>query len=142
MGYYITFLGSVALERDTPPNVIRVLHNMVGNVIEPPLAPEECPAFWATCQRGEIMLRMNNAYPGSTYSVFMQVDENYYLSWRSNFKNYDAEASRFLAWLSPWIDTIGWIAQTVTEDDGVVLFYRTIDGIIREKYINLEAECD
>lgn len=142
MGYYTTFLGSVELKRDTPLNVIRVLHNMVGNVIPRDLLPEECPAFWETCQRGEIMLRMNNAYPGSVYSVFMQVDENYYLSFRCNFKNYDAEASRFIAWLAPWIDTIGWIAQTVTEDDGVVLFYRTIDGIIREKYIDLEAALD
>lgn len=106
MGMYTELNMAVALKGDTPQNIIDILAYMVGDSEEKPETPDH-PLFGDT--RWDIMLGCDSYYfDGDTNSV-LRKDEginHYYLTIRSNFKNYGDEIRLFLHFIHPYITDV------------------------------------
>lgn len=104
MGDYTEIHFNVELVRDVPVEVTDVLRYMVGYLDEQPPLPEH-PLFGDT--RWRRMLRCNSDYfPMSTSSTcfYDDIASRWFLSVRSNFKNYDDEINLFIDWIDPYVD--------------------------------------
>lgn len=106
MGMYTELNMAVALKGDTPQNIIDILAYMVGDSKEKPETPDH-PLF--ETPRWDIMLNCDSYYfDGDTNSV-LRKDEGinyYYLTIRSNFKNYNDEIMLFLHFIHPYITDV------------------------------------
>ncbi|EMH2709981.1 hypothetical protein SI855_002732 [Clostridioides difficile] len=107
MGYYTEFVFAIELKKDTPQNVIKILEYMLdieNDILELP----EHDFF--NCYRWRMLFLSDSYYfNGITNSIFKfnNITESYFLTVRSNLKNYDNEITKFLNWIKPYIDDIG-----------------------------------
>ena len=70
-------------------------------------------------------------FDGTTNSkiVFDDISKCYKVNIRANLKNYDDEIEKFLIWLAPYMDTLGFIGYTRYEEyDDPTLIYIDDDG--------------
>ena len=133
MGMYTELNIGVKLYSNTPENILDILRYMVGDInIEPDDKPNH-PLFETDRWR---MLFMSDSYyfDGITNSVldYDGITEAYYLTVRSNFKNYDDEINKFLDFIRPYLDTKGFLGYyRYEEDEYPVLIYNSYreDGI-------------
>ena len=113
MGMYTEFHFNALLKPDVPKKVIDVLKCMVGD----PSCPHERTEGIDTRDlpdhalfgetRWRWMLTGNSYYFDMVPSSILKWDSisnAYYLSTRSNFKNYDNEISLFIDWIKPYLD--------------------------------------
>lgn len=108
MGMYTEFHFNVELKRDVPEEVISALKYMTTvDGLEPTDLPYH-PLFWT--DRWYYMLTCDSYYfpmIPATSLLYDNIAKCYFLSVRSNFKNYDDEIEKFLDWISPYVvDTI------------------------------------
>ena len=125
MGMYTELNMAVSLSSDTPERVVETLKFMLGDSEKRVLDDH---ALFATT-RWDIMLRCDSYYfDGRTDSSMIQddIDHEYKLNIRCNFKNYDNEIELFLNWLQPYMKTFGFIGYTRYEEyDDPYLIYNT-----------------
>jgi len=106
MGMYTEIHFNAELRKDTPADVLAVLHFMLGDegAGEPEKMPEH-PLFGDT--RWRFMLRCDSYYfDADTHSTlrFDDIAGAHYLCIRSNVKNYSGEIDLFVDWITPYLD--------------------------------------
>lgn len=116
---YTELVLGVDLVRDTPKEVIDILEFMISGEFEDPkpIVPDH-PLF--KTDRWRTMLQSDSYYFGEFGNSLIDAprfkEDVYKLSIRSNLKNYDSEIELFLNWLSPYIETHGFIGYMRYEE--------------------------
>lgn len=108
MGMYTEFVFAAKLKRDVPKQVIDTLRWMVDSD-EPPKELPDHPLF-SYGMRTEYMLRCDSYYFNGKSGVSFEFDDisnAYYLTVRTNLKNYGDEIEEFIDWINPYLDTYG-----------------------------------
>lgn len=104
MGMYTEFRLNVSLKKDTPSDIIRVLHYMANSddAIDFQLPDHE----FFKCQRWSSLFLMSSAYFDTGYPSLSKDNlfSNYNLSVHSSLKNYDGEIRKFMNWIMPYIN--------------------------------------
>ena len=107
MGTYTELNCAFSLYKDTPQHIVDTLRYMTGQSgTEPDKLPSH-PLFGDTGWNG--MLRGSSSYfDGDTHSTVRldETDGKYHVTIRCNFKNYDDEIAKFIAWATPYIDAL------------------------------------
>ena len=132
MGMYTELVLGVNLVRDVPKEVIDILEFMISGTFEDPepITPDH-PLF--KTDRWRTMLQSDSYYFGGFSNSLISAprfkDDVYRLSIRSNLKNYDSEIELFLNWLTPYIETRGFIGYMRYEeyDDPWLIYYEMYD---------------
>jgi hypothetical protein len=126
MGMYTELVVGVGLKPNTPPVVIDALKFMAGLT---DAQPSELPdhRLFAT-DRWRFMLRCGSYYfavPDSvTEMKFDEISKAWWLSVRSNMKNYGGEIRAFMEWIAPFVEDEGFVGHSrYEEDDDPTLFY-------------------
>ena len=129
MGMYTEINVCFDLKKDTPQNVIDVLHCLIDGADEPSNLPKH---EFFDCDRWHMVACCDSYYfDGTTNSkiVFDDISKCYKVNIRANLKNYDDEIEKFLIWLAPYMDTLGFIGYTRYEEyDDPTLIYIDDDG--------------
>lgn len=105
MGYYTEFVFASKLKKSIPKTVIDILEYMVNMDFESEI-PELPEHNFFQCERWHVLFVSNSYYfSGITNSIFKYDDipKTYFLTVRSNLKNYDNEIRKFLNWIEPYI---------------------------------------
>lgn len=104
MGDYTELHYNVEMVRDVPTQATDLLRYMVGKLDDEPALADH-PLFSA--KRWRYMLRCDSYYfPMSTSSTcfYDDIANQWFLSVRSNFKNYDDEINLFIDWIDPYVN--------------------------------------
>ena len=113
MGMYTELVLACELKRDVPQEVLDVLRFMCvwqGGSRQPPEHLPDHPLF--RMSHWEYVLRSGSFYfPGETNSTLrvFEPTNTWYLTARSNLKNYGSEIEYFLQWLAPYSETEGFV---------------------------------
>lgn len=104
MGMYTEIHINARLVENCPEDIVATLTCMTSGGDEPPKLPPH-PLFKSA--RWAYMLMGDSYYfdmlPG-TRMEFDDITSQYFLSIRSNFKNYDNEIALFLEWIDSYLD--------------------------------------
>lgn len=104
MGMYTEFKLNASLKKNTPSDVIRILHYMANSddAIDFQLPDHE----FFKCHRWSSPFLMSSAYFNTGYPSLGRDNlfSNYNLSVHSSLKNYDGGIRKFLDWIMPHID--------------------------------------
>lgn len=104
---YTELVLAIELKKKVPPAVIEILDFMVHSWNkEPPEIKISHPLF--KTEHWTIMLACDSYYfPGRSQSIFEYdgISQSYFLTVRSNFKNYGDEIRKFLHWMAPYSQT-------------------------------------
>ena len=117
MGMYTELVLAAKIKNDA--EAIDILNYMLGNTEIEPKLPQH--ALFKT-ERWTFMLRTESAYfDGITHSelrreVYYDNETVYFLTVRTNLKNYGSEIEHFLDWLNPYIETRGFLGYTRYEE--------------------------
>jgi len=109
MGMYTELHLNVKLKRETPQDVINILKYMVHDKkalldISDILPKHE---LFIKETRWNFMLVCDSyCFPADTHSTirFDDIGDRYYLCVRCNFKNYEDEISKFIDWITPYVE--------------------------------------
>lgn len=152
MGMYTEINVCFDLLKDTPKDIVDILHCLVEGTDTPSILPEH---KFFKCDRWDMVACCDSYYfDGSTNSkmVFDDISKTWKINIRANLKNYDSEIEEFLDWLEPYIETDGFIGYMRYEEwEDPTLIYNDFDnnkiifkGIetIRRDYNELIAKCE
>jgi len=98
---YTEMIFGARLKKDTPAEVIDVLHYMIGNTTE---KPGNFPLPKGRCE--SLLMRYSESFGVNSPVVRLWQDEvfkEWILSARISLKNYDGEINTFLRWIKPYI---------------------------------------
>lgn len=119
---YTALHFTVALKRDTPPEVINVLHYMLDDadhMAEPPLPDHDlfrCSVRWR-----HMLVCDSYSFEADTHSVLQRypASAGWNLSITCCFKNYHDELALFLDWIMPYVDASyrRWLGYWMYEED-------------------------
>lgn len=137
MGMYTALSLGIELVQDVPQEVIDTLRFMIDGPTEEQMpaglyhvsaaqefAPADFDHEFFDCDRWTMLFRYDSYY--FDWQTKWELDRDdlygsdkpkYYLTGVSNLKNYDGEIRKFLAWLTPYIDTHGYLGWTMYEED-------------------------
>lgn len=108
MGMYTELICAFELKNDTPKEVLDILMFMLDEKEDHPELPNH-PLFEEGSRWGFMLVCDSYYFDGTTHSQ-LKVDylhghdkPMYYLTVRSNFKNYENEIDNFIDWLKPYI---------------------------------------
>lgn len=106
MGMYTELYLSVALKKDVPKNVVEIIEHLFG---ERPTDPLDLPNHdFFKCSRWMMIGRCCSFYftPMPTSRLYFDKGntDQYYITTRSDLKNYDGEIGKFLDWVMPYIE--------------------------------------
>jgi hypothetical protein len=105
MGMYTEINCAFEMKKDTPVEVLNLLKYMVGDVLDEPVYLPDHPLFKTS--RWSYVLRCDSYYfDGDSHSTVRldDISNSYYVTIRSNLKNYDDEIDKFIDWISPNLD--------------------------------------
>ena len=109
MGMYTELVLGIELYKGTPQEVIDILKYMTGeddlNLLHKDVL-ESHPFF--SCDRWKYLFTMGSYYfDGQTHSElkYDDISKTYFLTTRSNLKNYNSEIDMFLDWIEPYVNT-------------------------------------
>jgi hypothetical protein len=132
MGMYTELNIGIEFKKETPKLVIETLLYMVGQRTE--LAPRPDHELFQT-DRWEWMLRSEGSYYfDHKPTLFFDQDNltnTWSLSFCTNLKNYCGEWEKFLNWISPYVDTHGYIGTYRYEEDRLPTLLIINDQVIR-----------
>lgn len=127
MGMYTELNIGVSLRSDTPSNVVDILRYMLGDDIDN-VETTDHPLF--STHRWAMMLRCDSYYfDGRTDSSMVRddVDHEYKLNVRCNFKNYNNEIVLFMDFIHPYLETEGFLGyERYEEEADPVLIYNDV----------------
>lgn len=131
MGMYTELSIGIELKSDTPKAVIDVLEYMARGGDTVPAYGH--PLF--ETDRWDWMLRSGGSYyfdaKPSLYFGHDDIPNAWFLSVRTNIKNYCSEWEKFLDWLCPFIDTQGYLGTyRYEESDDPTLVYKIGNEIV------------
>ena len=131
MGMYTEFNIGIALKKDTPYNIIKILEYLLSDKEqEPKLTKHD----FFKCRGWRYVLVGDSAYfHGITDSKmeFDDIDEKYHLNVRSSIKNYDLVINKFMDFIYPYIYTDGFLGYVRYEEyDNPTLIYNNNGKII------------
>lgn len=130
---YTELVLGVDLKKDTPENVINVLKYMLGDLNDKTIIDVPQHALFTPKTRWDFMLRCDSYYfDGLTDHRFEldDIDEQYHLNIRCNFKNYDNEIELFLDWIKEYLHTTGFLGYYRYEEfDDPTLIYNDYGDI-------------
>jgi len=107
MGTYTELNCAFALCKNTPQQIVDLLLYMTGQSGTEPESLPPRPFFGDT--RWDHMLRGASAFFEGDACSTVRFDEysgKYRVTIRCNFKNYDDEIEKFIAWVTPYIDAL------------------------------------
>jgi hypothetical protein len=140
---YTEIVFGVELKKDTPSDIIDILKYMLGGVEDNPAVPPHPQHELFDTDRWHFMLCCESYYfDGITHSelAFDDISDSYYLTVRSNLKNYCQEIEKFMDFIQPYLETRGFIGYTMYEEDGdPTLIYNTREGIKYERHSNRDC---
>lgn len=140
MGMYTELVLGVELKKDTSSSVIDILKYMLADIETEPSLPDH--ELFET-NRWAFMLHCDSYYfDGITHSEmeFDDITETYYLTVRTNFKNYCEEVEKFMDFIQPYLETIGFLGYTINEGEcGPTIIYNTREGIKYERHHNRDC---
>lgn len=116
MGMYTEINVCFDLTKDAPKNVVSILYYLIDGDDEPSNLPNH---EFFKCDRWHMVACCDSYYfDGSTNSkmVFDNISKTWKINIRANLKNYDSEIEKFLDWLAPYIETVGFIGYTRYEE--------------------------
>lgn len=123
MGMYTELNIGVALKSDTSKKIINAIKYLLNETDEEPQINNK----FFDCPRCRMVLTCDSHYfDGITDSklVYDDTERKYHLNVRSNLKNYDSEIENFLEFISPYIETYGFIGYMRYEEcDEPTLIY-------------------
>ena len=108
---YTEFVCAIELKENTDEEVITILKSMVNDynwdltdsIIKESFSEEE----FFKCDRWRWLFTSDSYYfEGITNSIikYDKIAKTYFLTIRSNLKNYDDEINKFLKWIKPYIN--------------------------------------
>ncbi len=104
MGMYTELYVSFKVKKEAPKEVTNVLLYLFGEGEEPQIKPKH---DFFDCPRWSMIGKCCSFYfiPFSTHNIKLQnVNNSYYVTSRSDLKNYDGEIEAFIDWVKPYID--------------------------------------
>lgn len=116
MGMYTELVMSAELIKDPPSSVTDILSLMVGD-IDSAIEPQD---GLFTTSRWQYLFQMDSYYfAGDTHSSFRYdaTANCWFLTVRSNLKNYDNEIQLFLDWFAPYSETQGFVGYWHYEEN-------------------------
>lgn len=130
MGMYTEINLNFRFIDNLPKQVIDCINVMIGNK-EPETIEVPDHEFFKT-SRWYFLLNCYSYYhiPFCTIQFrYNDVSQNYYLTGRSDIKNYDSEIELFFDWVKPYVDSRGqektYIGYSIyEEDDEPTLYYK------------------
>ena len=105
MGMYTEFHFNAELKEDTPEDVLGLLRYMTGETRDRPDKTPDHELF--ETGRWFLMLCCDSAYFDMSTASGLHRSGTFsfwYLSIRTNFKNYDNEIDKFLDWIHPYLN--------------------------------------
>jgi len=118
MGMYTEFVAAFELRKDVPEEVVTIIDHMLNwDKPEPPVPKH--PFF--ACDRWRFLFTMDSYYfAGQTHSEFKKDDitGTWFLTVRSNLKNYCSEIEKFCEWISPYSEP-----QDIKDDETYFVGY-------------------
>lgn len=111
---YTEFIFASEIKKETPENIISILKNMTTGDIHYEDNIEIPDHEFFKCSRWKSLFRMDSYYfDGETMSklTYDNISKSYYLTVRSNLKNYDGEIDKFLNFISTYLP------HKIEEDD-------------------------
>jgi len=117
MGMYTELNIGVELKKDTPDQIIKILDYMVKG--EGEYTKTDHNMF--NTSRWDWMLRSGGSYyfdgkPQLSWHKD-EITGSYFLSVRTNIKNYSSELEEFLDFIVPYIDTVGYLGTYRYEEN-------------------------
>ena len=107
MGMYTEIVANFALKENVPSEVITILQYLVGDQENRPTKLPDHDFF--KCNRWAATLMMSSYYFMPISNSILHHDEpnsTWYLSSRSDLKNYDGEIEKFFDWIDPYVDAL------------------------------------
>ena len=105
MGMYTEIHFASDLKKDTPQEIIDLLHDLInGHAISPSRIPKH--EFFET-DRCHILFEGNSAYFDAFISFTLtknEFSEAWLLQGTTNLKNYNREIQKFIDWITPYLD--------------------------------------
>ena len=117
MGMYTEVNLGLSFKDNTPDEVIKILKCLLSEEEWVQDLPEH---NFFKCDRFKFVLISNSYYFDSITDSKMELDNidgKYHLNVRSNLKNYNSEIQNFIDYISPYIDTEGFIGYMRYEED-------------------------
>lgn len=106
MGMYTEFVCAFELKKETPKEIVNILKYMTKEEsIDEEVLTVPNDIFFE-CERWRCLFTMDSYYfSGDTHSTvrYDNIAETYFVTIRSNLKNYDDEIHKFLKWIKPYI---------------------------------------
>lgn len=106
MGMYTRFVLNVALRKETPDQVIKIIQQMLWDDQIPAAEGLEDPIF--KTDRAAWMLQCSSYYHDNIRNSKFEFDEissQWKLSTVSDLKNYENEIKLFCDWIAPYVET-------------------------------------
>ena len=129
MGMYTEINVCFDLLKDTPKDIVEILHCLIEGTDTPSILPEH--KFFKCDRWGMVACCDSYYFDGSTNSkmVFDDISKTWKINIRANLKNYDSEIEEFLDWLEPYIGTDGFIGYMRYEEwEDPTLIYNDFDN--------------
>lgn len=142
MGMYTELYINVRFKSDLPESVVYALQCMTGDDVDNidySKLPKH-PLF--STSRWDFMLRCSSYYhkPHSVGKfAYDDICKSYFLTNRSDFKNYDNEINLFLDFITPFIDCgyPEFIGYSLYEEENCPTLYYVKDGVLIESHSNV-----
>ena len=135
MGMYTEINLGLCFKKDTPDEIINTIWCLLG---EKEWEKELPNHKFFKCDRFKMVLTCDSYYFDSitdSKMEFDEIDNKYHLNVRSNLKNYNDEIGEFIDYISPYIETDGFIGYMRYEEcDNPTLIYCN-SGKVECKYI-------
>lgn len=125
MGMYTEIVTRIIFKRNLPEEVV----NAVKVLVLGTLSPQDPDHEFFKCDRYRMLLTCCSHYhiPFAGHT-FRKVDNKWYLSGRSDLKNYDNEIGKFFKWISPYCEAGNVIGWSLYEENDWPVVYRVNDN--------------
>lgn len=139
MGMYTEMVLAIELQKDAPEEVVTILKYLTQEDYDPEHSFEKPGHSFFYCERWKLIFRGDSYYfDGETHSIFKfdDVSNTWFLTTRSNVKNYGGELELFCEWLAPYIQTREFAGHTRYEgcEEPILLYFNN------GKVIRIEGE--
>jgi len=147
MGMYTEINIGIELRQDVPEMVVGIIQGMLrantyNDTFIPPLMEDH--ELFKTARWRHMLISGSYYFDGKPNYVFRYDDNgnSWYLTVRSNLKNYDDEIRKFLDWIFPYTQSEGFIGYFRYENDldPTLIYFDTPNKKIKFKRVVSDSE--